>query len=92
MKLITSIEWHEAVQISKEVQKHTRTEKLSVWEAVKTENMELYDAQDIAYYAEILGVESNKIRKWNMMFRSKNAYEYIETFKNDETDDILNFY
>ena len=87
-----AIEWHQAVQISKEVQKHTRAEKLAAWEAVKTEDMELYDAQDIAYYAEILGVEPNKIRRWNMKFKGKDAYDFINTFQNDDSDHILNFY
>jgi hypothetical protein len=84
----SAIFWQHKEQERQEIQRE------DILEEVKTTQLECMDARDINYYAGILGIEPNKVR--DMMLQPEDpqlAFEaQINSFADDETDSIINYF
>ena len=89
----TTIEWHEAIQISKEQQDFDIVERKRLLDEIQTSNFSMLDARDINYYAYELGYTPNEIRYIHLAAHPElTSLDLLNTFEDDDTDQIIDFY
>lgn len=92
MKQQTTINWNQAEQISQHETAKQKQDKIEAMEDIKTSDFSMLDATDIQFYANILDITCNEVREINIKHTGANAYDIMNSFENDETDDIIDFY
>ena len=88
MKANTVISWQQATQISQD----EKQEKERILQEVKDSDFSILDARDVQYYADILEITPNEVRRINMKTQNVNSYYMINTFIDDCTNDVFDFY
>lgn len=88
----TTIEFNQAIAIYQEQTKISEQYRKEIIEEIETSCFDLYDASDIAHYAEILGITPNEVREMNRKAQRISRYEMIASFENSDIDDIIDYF
>jgi len=89
MKHNTIIEWNTAIQQAKKAQEERTQEQAYYLQEFKENDLSMLDARDIHFFSEMTGIEANELRR---MHPQKDTEILINSFMDDETDDIINFF
>jgi ferritin len=104
--MTTHIHWEQAVTQFKHQKEEDLVEAKRIIEEIERSNFEVLDSNDVHWYASTLNelVErvdengkpnpytANEIRRINMKAKGLNSFDFMHTFIDDETDDIIDFY
>jgi hypothetical protein len=100
--IVMDIHWNDAKHQSKEISKEQIKQYNKILEEVCIFYPEIMEARDIHYYAEQLNennpdsnaekITANDIRWLNMLARENDQYDYLDTFIDDFTDDVIGFF
>lgn len=90
---MSSINREQASKVHKSSQQTKIVNRQKLIEEIETSTLEGLDATDINYYAGELGIEPNEVRQIYLKANPKiNGSALLNTFINDETDEIFGFY
>lgn len=88
MKNQIVITWNEAQAKSEQIEREQQQEAEEKLEEFLRSNLEMLDARDIRYYAEITGKSPNELRR---MHPENDMQTLLDTF-DYYNDDIINFF
>ena len=96
----TAIIWSQAKQLSAETIEANKIKFNHTLQEIKESDFSMLDYLDVAYYAQILTQcdpdqdtwEANDVRRLNMANTKANSFDIINTFENDDSDEIIDFY
>jgi len=100
------IHWEQAMKDFQHNQKEDIAECKRIIEEIETSNFSMLDARDVNYYANELNKYSNRkdkngqpnpytpneIRRMNMDAQDLDGFDMFDTFMDDDTDSIIDFY
>jgi hypothetical protein len=91
-----TIEWNQAVILDRQIkqsriveQKQNKAEQQRYLAEFLESDFGILDSADIHHYAEMTGKTANELRR---MHPNKNDLDLVQSFMNDETDDIFSFF
>lgn len=95
-----TIEWHDALQQNEAFKKHSIERFSYLMEELKQSNPTILTARDYHYYAEELTHNSpdgktysaNECRRICLDNSDYDIFDMLESFQDDDTDDIIDFY
>lgn len=94
------IEWHEAIEQNEAFKNNSIERFYYLMEELKQSNPTMLSASDFHYYAEELTRNSpdgktysaNDCRRICLDNSDYDAFDMLESFQDDDTDDIIDFY
>lgn len=93
---IKTMEWHSAIVINKHIQENKviqqeqdKEEQAQYLQEFMDSDFDILDSADIHYYAEKTGKTANELKR---MHPNKNDYSLVQSFMDDDTDDIIDFF
>lgn len=89
MKPDIVVTWSQAEQMANESRQYQLEQAEIKLEEFMTSDISMMDAVDIFYYAEITKLEPNQLRR---IHPESDFQDYLHTFENDDSDDILTFF
>ena len=88
----TTISWSNAVSINKHIQESkevNKQEQKKYLQEFFLDSFEMLDSRDIHFFAEMTGKSTNELRR---LHPQANYANLVESFIDDETDDIFDFF
>ena len=88
----TTISWSNAVSINKHIQESkevNKQEQKKYLQEFLDNSFEMLDSRDIHFFAEMTGKSANELRR---MHKGASYSNLVESFIDDETDDIFDFF
>ena len=88
----TTISWSNAVSINKHIQESkevNKQEQKRYLQEFLDNSFEMLDSRDIHFFAEMTGKSANELRR---LHPQANYSNLVESFIDDETDDIISFF
>lgn len=88
----TTISWSNAVSINKHIQESKEVNKKEQEKYLQDffdNDFEMLDSRDIHFFAEMTGKSANELRR---LHPQTNYSNLVESFIDDETNDIFDFF
>ena len=97
-----TIEWYNAQEQSWEIDKEKIARYNHILDEITGAAFYMLEARDVHFYASELNnnndpkhtqeITANDVRRLNMQAKGINQYEMINSFMDDETDDVIMFF